>query len=149
MHHLGLTSTSLTQSPRVSITQTHTPCVSVNRSKIFALSQPPMIQSSLISISQTLGQETNVPFSRVGTTQSISSSIHNSPSASISTSSLPLSALSVNSLLSTLVSQMLAHPSSSTSVASLVKNPQSMVQAPHSTVPQGPVQTTQADLYFG
>ena len=118
--------------------------MSVNRSKIFALSQPSVIQSPLISVSQASGQKSNIPFSTVGISQSTSSSVQDPPSISTSASSLPLSALSV-------VSQILAHltnQSSSASVAGLVQSPQFVTQVPQSTVAQGPVQTSQADLFW-
>ena len=106
-HTPGLFSTSLIQSPTISITQTHTPSVSVNRSKIFALPQPqpptPMIQTPHISVSQASGQKSSVPLSRIGASQPVSSSTQASPSVVTSGSSL-------NNLLSTLVSQILAHP---------------------------------------
>ena len=128
-HTPGLFSTSLIQSPTISITQTHTPSVSVNRSKIFALPQPPtpMIRTPHISVSQASGQKSSVPLSRIGASQPVSSSTQASPSVVTSGSSL-------NNLLSTLVSQILAHPmaqNSSASVASPLQNPQS-------TVPHGP-----------
>ena len=124
--HLGQTSTSLIQSPTVSVTQTHTPCLSVNfpnRSKIYTISQTPMIQSPLISISQVSGPKTSTPLS----VTSPSSTASYSPSISTSSAcSLPLSASSVNHLLSTLVSQMLASPilqNSGASVATSVQSP--------------------------
>ena len=65
--------------------------------------------------------------------------------------SVVTSASSLNNLLSTLVSQILAHPmaqNSSTSVASPLQNPQSTCTVPHgpqSTVPQNPAQ---ADIFL-
>ena len=138
-HHLGTTSPSDVQSPTVSITQTHSPCVSVNKSKIFALSQPAMIQNPHISISQDSNLQTSSPFCTVDTSQSVNSSFLGSPPISTSTSSL--SASSVSNLLSTLVSQILAHSPSTTPA----QNQPSMSQSLQSSVPQSKVQ---ADLFW-
>ena len=123
--------------------------MSVNRSKIFALSQPPVIQTPCISVSQASGQETRFPLSTIGASQVTDSSTHDS--SPTSASSLSLSALSVNNILSTLVSQILSHPltpSSSANVPGLLQNPQLSVQGPQSLGPQSPVQMSQADLFW-
>ena len=147
-HTPGLISTSLIQAPTVSITQSHTPCVSVNRSKIFALSQPPMIQSPLISVSPASGQKASDPLSVISTTNS---SAQDSSSISASTSLLPLSTMSINNLLSTLVTQILAnHMTQNSSVAGPLQNTQPLVQGPPSTVPQIPEQPqpSQVDIFW-